>query len=198
MSSRDATISTSASSTASTASKSPRLKASNPVRTRARLRSCSAVAIELEDRQEGLLRDLDPPDLLHPLLPGLLLLEQLPLAGDVPAVELRRDVLAERLHRLPGEHPRAHRRLDRDVEELAGDRPLKPLDERPAGRVGGVAVDDQRQRVDPVAGEEDVELDEVRVAVAERLVVERGIARGSRLELVVEVEDDLGERQVVA
>ena len=59
-------------------------------------------------------------------------------------------------------------------------------------------MDDERERVDPVAGEQDVELHEVGVAVAERLVVERRVAGRARLELVVEVEDDLGERQVVA
>ena len=51
----------------------------------------------LEHGQERLLRDLDPPDLLHALLPFLLLLEELALAGDVAAVALGGDVLAQRL-----------------------------------------------------------------------------------------------------
>src|SRR4030095_4328860 len=45
-----------------------------------------------QDRHEGVLRDLDVPDLLHALLALLLALEQLALAGDVAAVALGRDV----------------------------------------------------------------------------------------------------------
>src|SRR6266540_4324929 len=52
------------------------------------------VLFDLEERQEGLLGDVHPPDLLHPLLSLLLLLQELALAGDVPAVALRQDVLA--------------------------------------------------------------------------------------------------------
>ena len=50
-------------------------------------------------RPECFLRDLDLPDLLHPLLAFFLLLEQLALAGDVAAVTLREHVLAHRLDR---------------------------------------------------------------------------------------------------
>src|SRR4029077_16232048 len=39
----------------------------------------------LEHRQEGLLRDLDAADALHPFLSFLLFLEQLPLSRDVAA-----------------------------------------------------------------------------------------------------------------
>ena len=49
-----------------------------------------------------------------------------------------------------------------------------------------------------VAREHDVELHEVRLAVADDLVVERRVPAAARLQLVVEVEHDLGERQVVA
>ena len=59
-------------------------------------------------------------------------------------------------------------------------------------------MDDHGERVDAVAGEQDVELDEVGCADADRLVVERGVTRRARLELVEEVEDDLRQRQVVA
>src|SRR2546422_3587363 len=46
--------------------------------------------VNLQDRQEGLLRDLDGPHLLHALLSCFLLLEQLSLARDVAAVALRK------------------------------------------------------------------------------------------------------------
>src|SRR5665811_2232959 len=56
--------------------------------------------VDLKHGEEGLLRHLDPPDLLHPLLALFLLLQQLLLARDVAPVELRGDVLAQRLDRL--------------------------------------------------------------------------------------------------
>src|SRR4029077_3010304 len=64
--------------------------------------SQQALLVDLQHRQERLLRHPDPPDLLHPLLARFLLLQQLLLAGDVATVELCGDVLAQRLDRLPG------------------------------------------------------------------------------------------------
>src|SRR5436190_9007607 len=127
---------------------SPSLKASIPARASASRCSLLVTSIHLEDREEGLLRHLDGADLLHPLLALLLLLEQLALARHVAAVELRRDVLAERLDRLPCDHVGADRRLHRDVEELARDRVLEPLDESTAAIMRGLTVDDQGERVD--------------------------------------------------
>ena len=45
-----------------------------------------------------------------------------------------------------------------------------------AGGLRSVAMDDQRQRVDRLAGDEHVELDEVARAVADLLVVHRRVA----------------------
>src|SRR4051794_2310525 len=96
---------------------------------RARLsRSCLlAISIHLQDGEERLLRDLDRAHLLHPLLPLLLLLEQLLLPADVAAVELGRDVLPHRLDRLASDHIRADRRLDWYVELLPRDCLAEPL-----------------------------------------------------------------------
>src|SRR6266699_4447988 len=55
--------------------------------------------VNLQDRQEGFLRDLHGPHLLHSLLPLLLLLEELAFARDVATVTLSRHVLAERANR---------------------------------------------------------------------------------------------------
>src|SRR5215207_9161369 len=104
--------------------RSAELNASKPSRARASRSFLLATAIHLQHGEECLLRDLDRPDLLHPLLALLLLLEQLPLAGDVAAVELRGDVLAQRLDGLAGDHVRADRRLHGDVEKLPRDRVL--------------------------------------------------------------------------
>src|SRR4051812_40346577 len=72
----------------------------------------------LEHREERLLRDLDVTDLFHPLFAFFLSLEQLALARDIAAVALGGDVLAQRLHRGPRDHPGADRGLDGDLELL--------------------------------------------------------------------------------
>src|SRR5262245_57427059 len=102
----------------------------------------SLMVSALEDRQERLLRHLDPPDLFHAFLPFLLLLEQLALAGDVAAIALGRHVLAHGLDGLPGDHAAADRRLDRDLVELARDHAPELLRERLALLVGLLTVDD--------------------------------------------------------
>src|SRR6476620_4103602 len=147
---------------------------------------------------ERLRRDLHGADVLHPLLAGLLLLEQLALAADVTAVALGEDVLADRADRLAGDHARADRGLDRHLELLARDQVLELAGHHHAVGVGGVAVDDRAERVDRLALEQDVDLHQVGRLLARALVVERGVALGARLQLVEEVEDDLAHRQRVA
>src|SRR5512138_270968 len=105
----------------------------------------------LEHGEERLLGNLHPADLLHASLPLFLLLEQLPLAGDVAAVALRGDVLAHRLDGLAGDHLRTDRRLDGDLEHLPWDQLAEPRAEIAAADVGVVAVDDDGHRVDGVA-----------------------------------------------
>src|SRR5204863_429238 len=130
------------------------------------------LALEVEHGEESLLRHLDHADLLHALLAGLLLLEQLALTCDVAAVALRKDVLAPRLHRLACDHARADRRLDRDVELLARDLLLEPFDQRAATVVRRVAVDDQRQGVDAFAADKHVDAHELHVQQAEEATAE--------------------------
>src|SRR4051794_18232147 len=136
---------------------------------------------ELEYGQKRLLGYLDPAHLLHPLLAAFLLLEQLALARDIAAVALGNDVLAVGLDRLPRHDPRPDRGLDRDVVLLAGDLLAQLLDQRAARRLGLGPVNQHRQRVDRLAGEQDVELDQVRLAQADQLVVKRRVATGTRL-----------------
>src|SRR6478672_7838340 len=97
---------------------------------------------ELQRRDERLLRDLDPADLLHLLLAFLLPVEQLALPADVTAVALRDHILPLRLHRLPGDDPATDRGLDRHVEELARDELPQLLGHLLAVLVRLVAVDD--------------------------------------------------------
>src|SRR5690606_40081579 len=71
-----------------------------------------------ERRDEGVLRDLDGPDVLHALLALLLLLEQLALAADVTAVALGEHVLAHGADGLAGDDARTDRGLDRKSTRL--------------------------------------------------------------------------------
>src|SRR5882724_2296356 len=158
--------------------------------------SISLTSSAVEHRQERLLRQLDLPDLLHALLALFLLLEELPLPGDVPAVALGGDVLAHGLDGLPGDDATADGGLDGHLVELPRDDRPELLGERLPLLVCLVPVGDGGQRVDGVAVEEDVQLHQLRRAEVEELVVEGGVALGDGLELVVEVHHDLGEREV--
>src|SRR5437773_8202430 len=150
----------------------------------------------LQDRQERLLRHLDLADLLHALLALLLLLEQLALPRDVAAVALGGDVLAHGLDGLARDDPAPDGRLDGDLVELSRDDAAKLFGQRLALLVGLVAVGDDAQCVHRVPVEQDVELDHVRLAKLEEIVVEGRVALRDRLELVVEIDHDLGEREV--
>ena len=58
-------------------------------------------------------------------------------------------------------------------------------------------MDDRRERVDRLAVEQNVDPDQVGRPIVAWLIVERGVALGPGLELVEEVEHDLGEGQPV-
>ena len=82
------------------------------------------------------------------------------------------------------------------IAELARDEVLELVGDLAAPLVRLVLVRDHGERVDRVAVDQHVELHEVRLAVAEHVVVERGVAAAHRLHLVEEVEDDLREREL--
>src|SRR5512145_453840 len=105
------------SATPSTAHTKP-VTSSKISRNRAKFKARSSFP-PLQHREKRLLGDLDRADLLHALLPLLLLLQQLALARDIAAVAFRQHVLAQRLHILARDDMAADRRLDRDVEHLA-------------------------------------------------------------------------------
>src|SRR5262245_19008142 len=135
-------------------------------------RSALGGLVQVEHREEGFLRHLDAADRLHPLLAGLLLLEQLALAGDVAAVALREHVLALRLDGLARDHARPDRRLDRNVEELAWDLLAQAVDKRTPARVCGIAMDHEREGVHRLGRDEDVDPDELALSEAREVLVE--------------------------
>src|SRR5688572_4830281 len=147
--------------------------------------------------QEGFLGYLHVADLLHAAFALFLLLEELAFAGYVATVAFGGNVFAVSADGLAGDHALAHGGLHRHLELLAWDQLFELLDERATAMVGLVAVDDDRERVDGVTGDEDFYLYQVGWLVIKRLVVVGGVALCAALHGVEEVCDDLGERQVV-
>src|SRR5438552_1205780 len=154
--------------------------------------------VNLQDREEGFLRDLDRAHLLHAPFSFFLLLEELALPGNVAAVAFGGHVLAQRANRFARDHLGTDRGLDHDLEQLARDQLLKLLGDLPPPFVRLVAVNDDRKRVHRLAVQEHVQLHEVGRPVFEELVIERRVAAGDGLQLVVEVEDDLPQRELPA
>ena len=60
-----------------------------------------------------------------------------------------------------------------------------------------VAMDDQGERVDLLAADEDVDAAQIARLEPGEVIVEARVATRARLQLVVEVEDDLAERKLV-
>jgi len=158
--------------------------------------SMALLIIELEDREEGLLRHLDRTDGLHALLALLLLLEELALARDVTAVAFCEHILAVRLHGRATDDLVADGSLYGNLELLARDDVPELVAEPTREVVGLVLVHDEGERVNLLASEENVELHEVGLVIYVKLVIERCIALRATLELVEEVEDELGQGDV--
>src|ERR1051325_8826 len=119
----------------------------------------AAAFADFEDGEEGFLGDVDATDALHALLAFLLLLEEFAFAGDVAAVALGEDVFAHGVDRFASDDLGADRGLNGDFEHLAGDQFAHLRDKRFATFVGEVAMHDDGEGVDGIAGNEDVELD---------------------------------------
>src|ERR1700733_11402697 len=146
---------------------------------------------------ERLLRHLDAADGLHPLLAFLLLLQQFALAGDVTAVALRQHVFADRSNVLPRNDFGPDRGLNRYLELLTRNELLEPGGHLVAVRRGRVLVHDGAERIDGLALQQDVDLDQCGFLLARLFVVEAGVAAGAGFQRVEEVEDDLAERHRV-
>ena len=87
--------------------------------------------------------------------------------------------------------------MDRDRKHLARDQFFQLEADVATPFVRARPVHDHRERVDGIAVQDHVHLHEIGRLVAGQLVVEGGVSAAQRLELVVEVEDDLAERKVV-
>src|SRR4030095_494336 len=126
--------------------------------------------IDLKYCQKSFLRDFHRAQLLHPLFPLFLLFQQLALPGDVAAVALGQDVLAERRDRLSGDDLVADRGLNDDLEQLPGDQFLELLGDLAPPLEGLIAMDDHTEGVHRVAIDEHVESHQLRGAMTPHLV----------------------------
>src|SRR5271156_5469196 len=156
-----------------------------------------ALLPDLEQGQESLLRNLDASDLLHPLLPFLLLLEQLAFSRDIAAVTLGGDVFAQRLDGFTRDDLGADRGLNRDFEHLARNQFAHLFAQRPAPFVGLVAMHDNRKRVHHLAVDPYIQFNQRPGPEVQKLVIQRCVAAAHRFEPIVKVEDNLGQRQLV-
>src|SRR6185437_836263 len=152
---------------------------------------------DFEDSEEGFLRDIHATDALHALLAFLLFFEELALARDIAAVAFGEHVLANGADRLAGDDTAADGGLNGHLEHLPRNQFPQAGDQLAAALVGLLAMADDRERVHRFAAHQHVELDEVRLAVTRKMIIERGIAARDALQAVVKIKDDFVERQFV-
>jgi hypothetical protein len=86
--------------------------------------SLLAVLSNLQNRKKCLLRDIDPPDPLHPALAFLLLFKQLTFAGDVASVALGQDIFPDGRNGFAGNNLCSNGRLNGHLKHLAGNQLL--------------------------------------------------------------------------
>ena len=91
----------------------------------------------------------------------------------------------------------ADRRLHGDVEHLPRYQLLHLVDQFPPAVVRVVAMNDEGQRIDRIAVDQDIELDQGRRLKMAEFVVERRVAAARGLQAIEKVQHDLGQRQLV-
>lgn len=138
--------------------------------------------------------DVDFAELLHLGLTLFLLLEELALSGDVAAVAFSGDVFTHRGDGFSCDDVSSDGGLDGDDEHLGGDDFLELGGEIAASADCFVAVDDGGEGFDGFAGDEHVHFDHVGGTVTGVLIIHGAVAFGHGFEAVVEVDEDVGER----
>src|SRR4029077_19851671 len=105
-----------------------------------------------------------------------LLLEELTFSRNIAAVAFRKDVLLHGSDRLTRDDLAPDRRLNGDLVHLPWDEFLHFLGELTPALDGTVFMGDERQGIDRFAVQQNIEPHEIGLAIAEQLVIERGIA----------------------
>lgn len=94
------------------------------------------ILIHFQRSDKSFLGDFHLAELAHAFLAGLLLVEQLALAGRIAAVALRGYVLAQGADGFARNDLAAERGLDRDLEKMARDQVFQLLAHDPPARLG--------------------------------------------------------------
>ena len=134
---------------------------------------------------------------LHALLTGLLLFEQLALTGDIAAVALGEHVLAQGANVLAGDDARTDCGLNWNLELLTRNQATQLLGHHHAVAVGLVAVHDGAECVHLLTLDENVHLDQVGGLLAILMIIKGGVAFGTGLQLIEEIEHDFSQRNAV-
>src|SRR5262249_14615577 len=152
----------------------------------------------VEHSEECVLRNRNAPYLLHTFLPLFLLFEEFSFSGDVAAVTLGRDVLAQRGNIFAGNHPTADRGLDRYFELMTVDLALELLYQLAPAPIRMGTMDDGGKRVDSLARDQNIEPAQITGPIPDNVVIHRTVAARGALELVVEVVDHVRKRQFIS
>src|SRR5262249_42507779 len=126
-----------------------------------------------------------------------LFFEEFALAGDVSAVALGQHVFADGRDGLASDDAATDGGLNGHFKHLARNQLAQASDQFTPAIDREVAVNDERERVDGLAGYENVEFDEVGFDIPGEVIIERSVTAGDGLQAVVEVENDFVERQLV-
>ena len=144
------------------------------------------------------MRDVDAADALHAFFAFLLAFEELALARDVAAVAFGENVFAQGANGFARDDVAADGGLNGDFELLARNQFAETRSEFAAALVGLFAMADERQRVDGLAGNQNVELDQIGFAITGEMVIERSVSARNAFQAVVEIENDFVERHFVS
>lgn len=106
------------------------------------------------------------------------------LSADVAAVALCQHVLAHRLDGFTRDDLAADGRLNRNLEHLPRDDVFELLADGAPAPIRLVAVNDDGERVADFAVEQNIQLDQLALAVVLEFVVERGVSAAAALNLV--------------
>src|SRR5258708_39221681 len=134
------------------------------------------VRADLQTREKSFLGYIDAADPLYSFFAFLLFFEELAFAGNIAAVALRNNVLANRRDGLASDDFRPDRGLNRHLEHLPGDELPHLRNQRLAAIIGKIAMHDDGERIHRLARHQDIELDHWRLPVAGQVIVEGSVA----------------------
>ena len=136
------------------------------------------------------------PTHFHLRLSFFLLLQKLALTGNIPAVALGGNVLSKRRdcgsrNDLAPDGP-----LYGNLELMPRDFLLEAVANLNPPFPGPLLENYERQRIHLLAVDQDIQFDQVAVPILDQIIIEGTIPLRDRLQFVVKIEDDLGQRHI--